>query len=155
MLQVHSLQIALSRQGFSCHEEELEWWQFGDTTYSALLTFQARSCDSATGSRYYFGGQKLCAECFGRQFVTWLFCKLAELQDRCKLWVCACRHAQDSLRAGVADERTWVALLGEGADPAVVGTMQSGDDTDTDLTSSHESQGVWLVGEQRWERRRA
>lgn len=41
--QVHSLQIALSRAGFSCHEEEEEWWQFGDTTFSALITFQARS----------------------------------------------------------------------------------------------------------------
>lgn len=39
--QVHSLHVALSRQGFSCHEEELEWWQFGDTTFGALITFQA------------------------------------------------------------------------------------------------------------------
>lgn len=43
LAQVHSLHIALSRQGFSCHEEELEWWQFGDTTFSALITFQACS----------------------------------------------------------------------------------------------------------------
>ena len=41
--QVHSLHVALSRQGFSCHEEELEWWHFGDTTFSALITFQACS----------------------------------------------------------------------------------------------------------------
>ena len=54
----------------------------------------------------------------------------------------------------MADEGTWQALLGKAAYPAVVHTMLSGDDTDTDLTSMHESQGVWLVGEQRWERRR-
>jgi len=41
--QVHSLQIALSRNGYSCHEEELQWWQFGDTTFSALITFQVHS----------------------------------------------------------------------------------------------------------------
>ncbi len=56
--------------------------------------------------------------------------------------------------SGVADERTWRALLGNAADPALVHTLLSGDDTDTDLTSTHETQGVWLVGEQRWERRR-
>ncbi|KAK9839516.1 hypothetical protein WJX81_006803 [Elliptochloris bilobata] len=100
--EVHSLHIALSRAGFSCHEDELEWWQFGDTTFSALITFQA---------------------CSG----------LSE--------------------SGVADERTWQALLGKTADPATVQSLLSGDDTDTDLTGSHESQGVWLVGEQRWERR--
>ena len=54
----------------------------------------------------------------------------------------------------MADEGTWQALLGKATDPGVVHTMLSGDDTDTDLTSIHESQGVWLVGEQRWERRR-
>ncbi len=57
--------------------------------------------------------------------------------------------------SGVADERTWLALLGEGADPAMLGVMMSGNENDMDLTSTHESQGVWLVGEQRWERRQA
>lgn len=66
-------------------------------------------------------------------------------------WTQACSGLSES---GVADEGTWQALLGKAADPAVVHTMLSGDNTDTDLTSTHEAQGVWLVGEQRWERRR-
>ena len=40
---VHELQVALNRAGFHCGDDDEQWWQFGDATYSALLTFQACS----------------------------------------------------------------------------------------------------------------
>ena len=38
---VHELQVALNGKGFHCGEEDEEWWQFGDPTHAALVTFQA------------------------------------------------------------------------------------------------------------------
>ena len=43
MCQVHSLQVALSNRGYFCGDEDMEWWQFGSSTFSALQTFQVGS----------------------------------------------------------------------------------------------------------------
>ena len=37
---VHGLQVALDRMGFNPGREDMQWWQFGDTTYGALQTMQ-------------------------------------------------------------------------------------------------------------------
>ena len=33
-------QLCLDNAGFYCGEEDMQWWQFGDMTRNALLTFQ-------------------------------------------------------------------------------------------------------------------
>ncbi|KAK9815597.1 hypothetical protein WJX72_006548 [[Myrmecia] bisecta] len=38
---VHHLQAALSRHGYHCGDDEMQWWQFGPRTMSALQMFQA------------------------------------------------------------------------------------------------------------------
>ena len=38
---VHELQVALNGAGFFCGDDDEQWWQFGDSTYAALVTFQA------------------------------------------------------------------------------------------------------------------
>ena len=37
---VHGLQVALDRMGFNPGREDMQWWQFGDSTYGALQTMQ-------------------------------------------------------------------------------------------------------------------
>ncbi len=37
---VHGLQVALDRMGFNPGKEDMQWWQFGDSTYGALQTMQ-------------------------------------------------------------------------------------------------------------------
>ena len=112
---VHALQVALDRAGMHCGDEDEQWWQFGDSTHSALVTFQA------------------------------------------------CSGLPES---GVADERTWRSLLvvaakdtGEARDPssfspADVDSLTSGDANDDDMLGSHHDGMVFLLGEQRWERKR-
>ncbi|KAK9834103.1 hypothetical protein WJX84_000034, partial [Apatococcus fuscideae] len=46
---VHGLQVALDRMGFNPGREDMQWWQFGDTTYGALQTMQACSHLPETG----------------------------------------------------------------------------------------------------------
>ncbi|CAD7697774.1 unnamed protein product [Ostreobium quekettii] len=58
----------------------------------------------------------------------------------------ACNGLPES---GVCDAQTWVALLGQGASPGDLKGMLAGDSTDEDLT---QAKGVYLIGEQRWER---
>jgi hypothetical protein len=36
------LQVALSKQGYHCGDDEMRWWQFGSSTVDALKTFQVR-----------------------------------------------------------------------------------------------------------------
>eukprot|EP00197_Chlamydomonas_leiostraca_P007051 CAMPEP_0202860282 /NCGR_PEP_ID=MMETSP1391-20130828/2052_1 /ASSEMBLY_ACC=CAM_ASM_000867 /TAXON_ID=1034604 /ORGANISM="Chlamydomonas leiostraca, Strain SAG 11-49" /LENGTH=848 /DNA_ID=CAMNT_0049539425 /DNA_START=123 /DNA_END=2669 /DNA_ORIENTATION=- len=52
---VHVMQLALGAGGYSCGEDEEQWWQFGEGTLNALKTFQACSglpesgvCDART-----------------------------------------------------------------------------------------------------------
>jgi peptidoglycan hydrolase-like protein with peptidoglycan-binding domain len=56
--EVHSLHVAMSRQGYHVGDDDLYWWQFGDGTINALKTFQACSglpetgvCDVTTWKR--------------------------------------------------------------------------------------------------------
>lgn len=37
---VHHLQVALRRKGFDCHNDDLLWWQYSDSTQSAVQYFQ-------------------------------------------------------------------------------------------------------------------
>ncbi|KAK9825805.1 hypothetical protein WJX74_009254 [Apatococcus lobatus] len=101
---VHGLQVALDRMGFNPGREDMQWWQFGDSTYGALQTMQA------------------------------------------------CSHLPDT---GVADEATWKALLGADAQPNDILLLYSEDENDTDMTETSADRGVWLVGEQRFSKRRA
>ena len=120
--QVHALQVALDRAGMSCGEDDEQWWQFGDSTHSALVTFQA------------------------------------------------CEGLPES---GVADEKTWRKLLavaarkgglggGSGGGerdassfvPSDVDSLTSGDANDDDMLGNHHSGMVFLLGEQRWEKKR-
>ena len=119
--QVHALQVALESAGMSCGEDDEQWWQFGDSTHSALVTFQA------------------------------------------------CSALPES---GVADEKTWrklllVALGKEDAKngkkpredlssfvPSDVDSLTSGDKNDDDMLGNHHSGMVFLLGEQRWEKKR-
>lgn len=39
---VHQLHCALGRRGYHCGEDDEVWWQFGDSTFSALVAFQVR-----------------------------------------------------------------------------------------------------------------
>jgi len=127
---VHALQVALENAGMSCGDDDEQWWQFGDSTYSALVTFQA------------------------------------------------CSGLPES---GVADERTWRSLLlasaqslarkggGNGNGAAMTKSkldlssfapsdidplMESGDVHDDDMLGNHHAGMVFLLGEQRWEKKR-
>ena len=43
-LQVHALHVALKQAGFSCSSDELQWWQYGDSTHGAVQVFQVTLC---------------------------------------------------------------------------------------------------------------
>lgn len=113
--QVHALQVALDAAGMSCGEDDEQWWQFGDSTHSALVTFQA------------------------------------------------CEGLPES---GVADEKTWRKLLAVAARksgrekdvssfvPSDVDSLTSGDVNDDDMLGNHQAGMVFLLGEQRWEKKR-
>ncbi|KXZ54376.1 hypothetical protein GPECTOR_5g455 [Gonium pectorale] len=106
--EVHALQVALSNGGFYAGEDDMRWWQFGDTTLTALKFFQ--SCNGLPES-------------------------------------------------GVCDERCWRALLGGASQPADLYDVRlaaNSDDEEDGFSEDLEgvSKGrVWLLGEQRWERR--
>jgi peptidoglycan hydrolase-like protein with peptidoglycan-binding domain len=54
--------------------------------------------------------------------------------------------------SGVCDERTWLALLGAGAQPRMVDELKADDsEFEDDMAAPHEG-AVWLLGEQRWSR---
>lgn len=38
--EVHELHVALELHGYYSSEDDRLWWQFGDPTYHALITFQ-------------------------------------------------------------------------------------------------------------------
>ena len=114
---VREMQAAMSRAGFDCGDDDMEYWYFGYQTEEALKTFQ-----SANG--------------------------LPE--------------------SGVCCAMTWVALLGEEAvatprvdDPDTdPGNLDDGFGSDScrlnadlDCNSLDDKGGVYLLGEQRWERR--
>jgi hypothetical protein len=46
---VRRLQLALTEAGFHCGEDEMQWWQFGQTTLESLRTFQACGGLAETG----------------------------------------------------------------------------------------------------------
>ena len=52
---------------------------------------------------------------------------------------------------GVADARTWKALLGAEAELAHLADLKADDATDEDLSEIGDR--VWLLGEQRWARK--
>ena len=60
----------------------------------------------------------------------------------------ACNNLAET---GVVDDDTWQQLLGREARPQDIADLRSFDDTDMDLCG--EGQGVWLLGEQRFERK--
>lgn len=47
---VHALHVLLSDAGFYPNDDELQWWQFGDTTVAAIKTFQACNGMPETGT---------------------------------------------------------------------------------------------------------
>ncbi|KAL3139253.1 hypothetical protein ABBQ32_006019 [Trebouxia sp. C0010 RCD-2024] len=98
---VHELQVALVQQGFWPGEDDMQWWQFGDATCSAVQTFQA---------------------------------------------------SVNLPESGVVTSDTWQALLGKDAKPIDAKSLALNDETDDDMTAEHEGM-VYLIGEQRWERR--
>lgn len=56
--------------------------------------------------------------------------------------------------SGVCDGRTWRALLGDGATPAALLDLRDEmGEYEDDLDDTHGGGRVWLLGEQRWERR--
>ncbi|KAG2494501.1 hypothetical protein HYH03_007270 [Edaphochlamys debaryana] len=108
--EVHALQVALSNAGFHPSDDDMRWWQFGDTTNNALRYFQG------------------------------------------------CSGLPES---GVADERTWRALLGPDAQPSDMFSLKlekqaNSDDEDNGFEADMDgvTKGrVWLIGEQRWEKK--
>lgn len=105
--EVHVMQVALQKQGFYCGEDDMQWWQFGDTTAAALKTFQASSGLPETG---------------------------------------------------VCDENTWKKLVGDDITIDKLHALAEenlGDEYDEDMSSNGQDGRVWLIGEQRWERKRA
>lgn len=55
--------------------------------------------------------------------------------------------------SGVADEKTWLALLGPDATPEDGAALSAGNNTDDDMLGGHHEGMIYLVGEQRWARR--
>ena len=53
--------------------------------------------------------------------------------------------------SGVVTSDTWQALLGKDAKPIDAKMLALNDETDEDMTAEHD--GIYLIGEQRWERR--
>ena len=47
---VHALHVLLSDAGFYPNDDELQWWQFGDSTVTAIKTFQACNGLAETGT---------------------------------------------------------------------------------------------------------
>lgn len=54
--------------------------------------------------------------------------------------------------SGVVTSDTWQALLGKDAKPIDAKNLAQNDETDDDMTANHDGM-VYLIGEQRWERR--
>ena len=52
---------------------------------------------------------------------------------------------------GVVDDDTWQQMLGPEAEPWAVAGLKSYDENDVDLCA--DGKGVWLLGEQRFERK--
>ena len=57
----------------------------------------------------------------------------------------------DLPETGVVDDDTWQRMLGRAAQPQDIAALKSYDENDLDLCG--EGQGVWLLGEQRFERK--
>lgn len=98
--EVHQLQALLSKHGFHCGEDDMNWWYFGSDTATALKTFQA---------------------------------------------------CNDLPESGVCDEKTWMALCGPDSKPSDLVDVESSYEEDrANVQEGH--RGVWLLGEQRWEK---
>lgn len=153
------------QSGYYPSDDDLRWWQFGDSTLNALKTFQVG----------WWAGvmQGDAAECCSQHAAILLLqaaaAAVAHGLSFCTMGACLeCAHPSQastfrplcpppSLQAcsglpesGVADPRTWCALLGADASPAVLDTLRSENSDDEDMANSDR---VWLMGEQRWEDR--
>lgn len=58
----------------------------------------------------------------------------------------------DLPESGVVTSDTWQALLGKDAKPTDAKKLALNDGTDDDMTANHDGM-VYLIGEQRWERK--
>lgn len=71
-------------------------------------------------------------------------------------WVCQMhtyvQASADLPESGVVTSDTWQALLGKGAKPIDAKKLALNDGTDDDMTANHDGM-VYLIGEQRWERK--
>lgn len=77
--------------------------------------------------------------------------RLAVVRNSCwsylRIVLQACSYMPES---GVVDATTWKALLGPDATPDSLTSLTN--EFEDDLTDDHDS--IWLLGEQRWERRK-
>lgn len=81
--------------------------------------------------------------CGDEEMQWWMF------EDNTALALRMFQAAQGLPETGVADERVWQALLGEGSKPSDLAELQD-DENDKDLAAPPDG-AVWLLGEQRWE----
>lgn len=65
---------------------------------------------------------------------------------------CGVQASANLPESGVVTSDTWQALLGKDAKPIDAKSLAQNDETDDDMTANHDGM-VYLIGEQRWERR--
>ena len=106
---MHALHVALGNHGFYPSDDDLRWWQFGDSTVAALKTFQAGGTLRAP-----LPGRRRCA--LPTQPPTPLCAPPTAGQ--------ACNGYPES---GVCDVNTWRLLLGPDATPADLTNLRTGD----------------------------
>lgn len=125
-------QVALQREGYFCGEDDMAWWQFGDDTANALKTFQVGAVNARRPAP---GGRDVCC------------------QHRSTLMNDSSQACQSLPETGVCDANTWRSLLGEDtlASLNTMASQDNGDEYDDDMSASNDR--VWLIGEQRWEKR--
>ncbi len=132
--------------GFSCDDDEMSWWQFGPSTQEALRCYQVSApCPCAQ--------QAACPDA-----CTLVGARPASHRPPPSLTALPhtplplLQASQGLPETGVADERTWRALLGPEAQPSQVYELASEDTAEftRDRGASGGQEGMWLVGEQRW-----
>ena len=129
---MHALQVALNKHGYNCGDDDAVWWQFGMDTQSSLLTFQV-----VTGYTVFA--------------VHW---STAKVNESIFPMTCALldRPATSCRKQAWRMHQHGKALLGADAEPSDIIQIKSGDSTDEDMQGTER---VWLLGEQRWEVKRA
>ena len=146
---VHGLQVALDRMGFNPGKEDMQWWQFGDSTYGALQTMQV----GLLAATKHLPGKQLLLHLIAAHSASAEVPMLpgGDLNETRARALQACSHLPET---GVADESTWKVLLGADAQPSDIGHLLSGNENDVDMTEESQDHGVWLVGEQRFSKQR-